>query len=84
MAQTFEFLLEVNDDGRPRVTVTRRQGSMAGKPQEIREYNLGCKFPGDDFEMTAQASPAGVMFVQGRNEQPSASLLQRMGVGRKK
>jgi hypothetical protein len=84
MSQSYEFLLEVNDDGKARVTFTAHQGSLADKPQELREYSIGCKFPGSDFEMTAQASQAGQMFVVGRNEVPSQSLLQRMGVGRKK
>lgn len=84
MSQRFTFSLEVNDDGKPTVTITCHQGQNSDRPQEIREYNLGCKFPGTDHEMTAQSSPAGFMFVQGRNEQASVSLMQRLGVGRKK
>lgn len=84
MSQSYTFQLDVNDDGKTHVTITAHQGNSAERTVELREYSLGCRFPGSDFEMTAQASSAGQMVVIGRNEVPSQSLLQRMGVGRKK
>ena len=81
--QKFTFDISISDEGRPTVKLTKHQGDAAGREIELREYALGCKTP-DDWEFTVQRSSQGVMFVQGRNEIPSQSLMQRMGVGRKK
>ena len=81
--QKFTFEVTVSEDGRPSATLVKHQGETAGKVQELREYSIGCK-TSDDWEFTAQRSAQGVMFVQGRNEIPSQTLMQRMGIGRKK
>jgi hypothetical protein len=83
MPQKFTFEVSVSDDGRPTVTLTKHQGETAERVMELREYALGCK-TSDDWEFSVQKSAAGVMFVTGRNEVPSQTLMQRLGAGRKK
>jgi hypothetical protein len=80
---TYTFNVSVSEDGKTKATLVKGQGDSAGREIELREYSLGCRLP-DDREFTVQAGPSGQMFVMGRNEQASQTLMQRMGVGRKK
>ncbi len=80
---TYTFTVNVSEDGKARVVLVKGQGDNAGREIELREYSLGCRLP-DDREFTVQSGPGGQMFVIGRSEVASQSLLQRMGVGRKK